>query len=479
MNVLFVNYGDFTTNSLNHIAGFARGLADLGHACAVAVPEGKDTLSVVPDPRFRALTYAEALAAPALFPDGRAADLIHAWTPREGVRKFVLAYQARARARLIVHLEDNEEFLLASWLRLNWEEVRGLSETELAQHSAAALSHPRRYRHFLAAADAVTVIVESLRQFAPAGVPCELLEPGVDFSRFHPQAPDPARRRELGLRETEKAIVFTGSTTFANESEMAELYRAVGLLNEGGIATRLVRTGLTSPGFLARLPEQTRAFVIDLGFVPKDALPGLLALADVLVQPGAPGPFNDFRLPSKLPEFLAMGRPVVLPAANIGLAMREGNDGLLLRDGRPEEIAAACRRVFADPAAARSMGERAAELARRRFDLAANSRRLGELYARVVAAPVRPGAAAGMAGEESELSLALRGLAARTADPAAAGLAADLAPLVAALDRQEIARAERMQLEREIALTHQHAANLNREVAAARKKIPRLEESLR
>ena len=93
MNILFVNYGDFTTNSLNHIAGFANVLCARGHACVVAVPAGKDTLSVISQPLFIPATFAEVLAQPGLFPDGRPADVIHAWTPREVVRKFVLAHQ--------------------------------------------------------------------------------------------------------------------------------------------------------------------------------------------------------------------------------------------------------------------------------------------------------------------------------------------------------------------------------------------------
>ena len=44
----------------------------------------------------------------------------------------------------------------------------------------------------------------------------------------------------------------------------------------------------------------------------------LLAIADALVQPGGPSAFNDYRFPSKLPDYLASGKPVVLPATNIG-----------------------------------------------------------------------------------------------------------------------------------------------------------------
>ena len=88
MNILFVNYGDFTTNSLNHIGGFANTLSAAGQACIVAVAKDKETVSHGPAPLFIPATYAELLALPGLFPDGKPADLIHAWTPREGVRKF-------------------------------------------------------------------------------------------------------------------------------------------------------------------------------------------------------------------------------------------------------------------------------------------------------------------------------------------------------------------------------------------------------
>ena len=58
--------------------------------------------------------------------------------------------------------------------------------------------------------------------------------------------------------------------------------------------------------------------MIELGAVGWREIPGYLALADAFVQPGAADDFNRYRLPSKLPEFLAMGRPVVLPDCNIG-----------------------------------------------------------------------------------------------------------------------------------------------------------------
>ena len=52
LNILFVNYGDFTTNSLNHIGGFANTLCAAGHACVVAVPDRKETLQHIVTPLF-------------------------------------------------------------------------------------------------------------------------------------------------------------------------------------------------------------------------------------------------------------------------------------------------------------------------------------------------------------------------------------------------------------------------------------------
>ncbi len=389
MNLLFVNYGDFTTNSLNHIGGFANALSAAGHACVVAVPRGKDTVAHIANPLFIPATYDELLAKPGLFPNGKPADLIHAWTPREGVRKFTVAYQRAARtpARVLIHLEDNERFLLEAYTAKKFAELQASNAHDLEGWLVDGLPHPLRHESFLRVADGVTHIVDKLRDFVPAGTPTHLLEPGVDFSLYKPQPADTALRAELGLRDGERALVFTGSNTFANEPEMRELYVAVALLNQRGTPTRLVRTGFNSPTFTDSLAFDHKKFVLDLGFVAKAKLPKLLALADVLVQPGRPGPFNDYRLPSKLPEFLAMGKAVVLPPTNIAAQMQDGRDAIFLKTGSPDEIADICRRLFVDPPTCALLGKNAVAFAKKHFDLATNTRALLAFYDAIVARP--------------------------------------------------------------------------------------------
>ena len=389
MNILFVNYGDFRTNSLNHIAGFANALCAAGHACVVAVPSDPETISAICDPLFIPATYAAALAKPGLFPDARPADLIHAWTPREGVRKFVLAYQRllTTPARVIIHLEDNERYLIEAYTGKPFSELRTASPHDTGRWLVDGLPHPLRHESFLRVADGITHIVDRLKEHVPTGIPSQLLPPPVDFNLYRPTAPDATLRLELGLRPKEKILVFTGSNTFANEPEMRELYLAVTLLNQRGTPTRLIRTGFNSPTFLASLAFDYHAFVLDLGFVGKSKLPQLLALADVLVQPGRAGSFNDFRLPSKLPEFLAAGKPVVLPPTNLALLMQDGREAVFLKTGAPEEIAATCQRLFTDPKLCATLGKNAAAFARRHFDSAANTRALTAFYTATLARP--------------------------------------------------------------------------------------------
>ena len=507
MNLLFVNYGDFTTNSLNHIGGFANTLSAAGHACAVAVPTDLETLRHVADPLFIPVTHAEATARPALFPDGRPADLIHVWTPRESVRKCALAYQRAVvaaggtPARLVIHLEDNEHFLLERYTGRTLAQLRALPAGELAGLIDDRLPHPFRAESFLRLADAVTHIIAPLAEFAPPGTPTHLLLPGVDFGLYRADlagsAAATAERATLGLAPDERVLVFTGSNTFANEPEMRELYLAVALLNQRGVPTRLVRTGLNSPRFLAGLPEDVRRHVLDLGFVEKRRLPVLLALADVLVQPGQPGPFNDYRLPSKLPEFLASGRPVVMPRTNLASLLEDGRDALFLPSGgTPEDIADACQRLFRDPDLAATLGRHGAAFARSHFDLGGNTRALAALYAETVARPGRADWTALAEPTATDATLFAAGLAAQLNeaaatldDPAARQLAAQtdlLAGLVrqleqgveaAARDRVAAALGDRDAVLAREELTRNHARNLEGLLAAAREHATGLERA--
>jgi len=478
MNVLFANYGDFATNSTSHIAGFANALAEAGHACAVAVPWGVDTVRLVPEVRFRAVAFHECLNGHSPFPNGQPADVLHAWTPREIVREFAVRFCAATHARLIVHLEDNEDYLFSAATELPFGDLQGLDEEAIRQRLAPGLSHPRRARLLLRAADGVSTIVPTLCSFVPPGVAMLDLPPAVDFSLFRPIARLNGRRQRLGLRDGEKCVVYTGSTSFANASETRDLYEAVGLLNRRGFPTRLIRTGADSPAFAESIPQEIREHIVHLGFIPRVELPALLAEADVLVQPGRPGAFNNFRLPSKVPEFLAVGRPVIVPASNIGLELANDREAIVLGEASPEHIAEACIRIFRAPELGEGLAQQAAAFARQRFDGAHLTRRLADFYRTICGAPPSPHSAATLRGDETEVSLAMRRLT--TALHAASGhvdtadLAELLFPLVHFLDRPSGQRADLCRLKAERDEWHDHFENAREHASNLEERISEL-----
>ena len=111
MNVVFVSHCDFLGNSAMHIFSLANELSGLGVASLVCVPGDPETVSGHGRPAFRVAAYDDAVEA-ARFPDGRGPDLVHAWTPRESVRRVAEPLARRFAVPCIVHLEDNEELLL-------------------------------------------------------------------------------------------------------------------------------------------------------------------------------------------------------------------------------------------------------------------------------------------------------------------------------------------------------------------------------
>lgn len=378
VNVLFVHYHDFRGNSAVHIANLANALEELDVGCAVAVPRrARRTARLFPDRHFRALSYRRARRRRDFVP-----DILHAWTPREGPRGFVTSLEPNARAPYFVHLEDNEDVIAADQLGISRESLLETPEEVLDSRLLPSLSHPRRYREFLARAAGVTVIVDRLAEFVPHGVPVHTLRPAFEGTLFFPRPASPGLRQSLGLG-TAKVVVYAGNVHPTNAPEVRELYRAVAMLDRPERPVRLVRLGDDFLDFLEDAPE-TRRIEMRVPWQPRARVSEFYALADALVQPGAADEFNSYRLPSKLPEFFAMGIPVILPRANVGLLTRDGVECLLLEDGTAADIAAKIEQVLEDGELATRLGAGAREFAERSFDWGRSAEGLKSFYSEVL-----------------------------------------------------------------------------------------------
>ena len=400
MKVVFVNYGRFDANSGGHIARFAAGLAARGHATAVFAEGDPAGARDFRGSGFAALPRRTLHESPerALAFDGHApgGDLvIHAWTPREAVRSVVerLRRHAPPDHRSVVHLEDDETLLTAAQLGRKWAELAMLPPAELDAIVRPSLSHPRRMAPFLGEADGITAIVAPLFALAPGKAPRHLLQPGADLDEIGPplsHARRAALLNGLGVPAWHRIIVYPGNLHPANRREMFSLYVAVHVLRRRGWGVTLVRTGDDyGPGLDVAFQHLRGQVSRELGRLPRREMLTILKLADVLVQPGAPDIFNQRRLPSKLPEFLATGIPVVLPRANLGLALADGVEAVVLDDGHGLEIADKVDALFREPERAAAIGAAGRAFALRHLDWDQACAGLEGFYATLLQRPAR------------------------------------------------------------------------------------------
>lgn len=382
LNLLFILHGSFASNSALHVAALANELAATGHHCVVAVPHDLETLAHHERPCFQGITFADAQTGIS-FPDGRGPDVIHAWTTRENVRRLTSILAQRHRAKVVVHLEDNEQEILALSLGRSSETLEQLPDSELDRIVPADLSHPRRSREFLAAADGVTVILEALLKFAPKDRPDLVLTPAADARYFFPHPLPVEFRRILDGAATNATVIFYhGNVHASNAAEVRGLYGAVLQLNRAGERVTLIRTGLNRVDFLTGMERDVAPFVLELGQILHHRhLPALMALADIFVQPGQADPFNDYRFPSKLPEFFSIGRPVILPRTNLGLAVRHGIDAYVLDTANATNISTAVREIRRDPALAKRLSDGASAFAAAHFSWRRSAEALAKFYA--------------------------------------------------------------------------------------------------
>jgi glycosyltransferase involved in cell wall biosynthesis len=382
-NILFALYYDFSANSAVHVHNFANQLAALGHCTGVAVPEDKDSGSALGTQNYSVQRFDQVDGDwSRIFSDGRPPEIVHAWTPRENVRLFCEKLAGICDFSLFVHLEDNEELILEANLGTPFEKlVRYRTETP------NNLSHPRHYRAFIASAAGVTLIMDRLERFVPPEVPKLILWPGADAELFHPRPRDAALLDQFGLSEGMTILCYTGNVHSANARDVRSLYLAAAILDREGIPARLIRTGRDFCSFLGRDEEWARWVSIELGHIPYQEIPGILSLADVLVQPGTDNAFNEFRLPGKLPEFFAMGRPVILPRTNLGRFVRHGEEALVLNKVDALGIVSSVMELRKDKPLSERLAAGAVEFHRKHFNWEKNTGALHEFYQQIALNP--------------------------------------------------------------------------------------------
>lgn len=229
-------------------------------------------------------------------------------------------------------------------------------------------------------ADATVVISRALGHRA-TGLGIEensmlLLPPGADPAAIRDTTVQ-AARATCGLRRDGKLIGYLGNIYQRDADLLFETLSRVRTLD-----SRILMVGEPA----CRVAESVKDKVLVTGRLPFDKMLDYLSACDVLALPLSDTIANRGRWPSKVNEYVAVGRPTVAcDVGDVADLLRNNDIGLLVRPDAAE-FAVGLDELLGDPGRAQAMGERARAVARTTYSQDAMADRLEEFYRKTIAA---------------------------------------------------------------------------------------------
>ena len=242
--------------------------------------------------------------------------------------------------------------------------------------------------------NAIVVYGEHVKNFvesAPGVAPGKTFVAGqavhsVPFRAVAPAFGEPAEILFVGQLEEHKGI--------------RDLLAAFGSIEDPTVRLRIVGEGSLAAEVSAAARSDLRIHV--LGHIPHDGLPAELARARCLVLPAVTTTRYREAWGLVINEAMAAGLPVIATdavGAVAGGLVRDGQNGLVVREGDPRPLAEAIATLALDAAAARSLGTQA------RIDVAAfGYERMADAFVQAVAH------ALGSGGEVASVPSSLRSI---------------------------------------------------------------------
>ena len=213
----------------------------------------------------------------------------------------------------------------------------------------------------------------------------EVVPYGVDAARFRP---DPTQRAEirarLGIPPGTRLAVAAGRLVSKKGFE----YLVDALAEVPGLQLAVAGDGTLAGPLRQRSVERGVAGrILWLGSQTQDEVARLLAAGDVAVVPSVRDDSGNVDgLPNVVMEALASGTPLVTtPAGGIGAVVEHERTALMVPERDAGALAAALRRVGADPTLGAEIGRAAREMVQARFGWGRVAERLEHAYERALA----------------------------------------------------------------------------------------------
>jgi len=349
-----------TGGSVAHISGVANGFMELGYSLFFL---STDTLEFIDESKmhvylikpetiiknFQELPELEYNRQ--LIEQGRVVLLKEKPTmiyQRYSLNNYAGAYLSK-ELNIPFVLEYNGSFL---WIERHWG--KGLSFPWLTRKIELANLH---------AADLIIVVAKPMKdELEKRGIPGEkiLINPnGVNPDRFRPGIDGSHIRRRYGIDEN-IVVGFIGTFGKWHGAEiLAEAVKPV-IENHHNVHFLFVGDGPMMPEvkqIIAR--DHVDRYVTLTGMVSQDESPQYLAACDMLVSPHVPNPDGSpfFGSPTKLFEYMAMGKPIVASAlGQIAEVLENKKTALLVEPGNVSELAEGIVTLLENPKVGKYLG---------------------------------------------------------------------------------------------------------------------------
>ena len=357
---------DVAGGAISHIRGVLGGIAANKATCEIysgaALPVDIFPLHMI-SPKRRLFLFWETLM------------LSYSFQFSREVRRLVKA------ARPAMFYQRHGRFSVAGALLSQWMGVPLVLEYNASELWMADYWDPTRFRTWLRlceevslkSASMIVVVSEPIRQeLLQRGIPSDRITVSpnaVDPDHFHPGCGGEKLRERINLDRSQTVVAFVGS--FSHWHGIPVLQEAIRqmLQEKSSEAVRflLVGQGPLHGEMRSALSqfEETRQ-VVFTGIVPHDQIRSYLDAADILVSPHVPLPDGRpfFGSPTKLFEYMAMGKPIVASRLDqLAEVLTHNDTALLVTPGSAEELMAAILLLQRDEKLRRRLGEQARAVA--------------------------------------------------------------------------------------------------------------------
>lgn len=262
----------------------------------------------------------------------------------------------RHRAKFVVEVRDLWPgiFVELGVLSNPWI-IRALERLELAAYRAA---------------DMVVVVSEGFKDNITArGVPAykvHTIRNGVDLDRFEVRPSSQPVRAQLGAGAGDILVLYIGAHGISHD--LKTIAEAAALVNDRLVRFAFVGDGAAKQALRQRIEELGLSTVTLLPSVPRDAVPDMLAAADICLVPLRDVPLFKMFIPSKMFEYFGSGRAVIgAVRGEPARLLREGG-AVVVDPGDPVGLAQAISALANAPETREEMGKQGRLYVEEHFD---------------------------------------------------------------------------------------------------------------